>query len=446
MNSSLLDYYRSPEAYAQFSVMAPMSDRFGFFRWGEDTICYGRSSSGVSAGDAGEDLHDAAPHVTIRDGHVFLPFDPDEVIGNLRLERYASRFRESDSPMDAIARQIYYAFRPYLSVTVRKHVQRFRLRGWRTLSFPKWPVDHTVDRIHRRLLALAMKAARLDTMPFIWFWPNGLQCCAIVTHDVETAQGRDFCGRLMDIDASFGFLSSFQVVPEKRYFVSGSYLSQIARRGFEVNVHDLNHDGRLYEEYGEFLRRARKINEYARKFNASGFRSAILYRNPDWYDVFDFEYDMSIPNVAHLDPQRGGCCTSMPYFIGKLVELPLTCIQDYSLFQMLNDHSIAIWKEQIDAISANHGLITILTHPDYLIEPRAQECYRAMLRYLSELRDDRKIWAALPREVAAWWRQRSRLKLVRRGAAWAVEGLESARARIAYARLEGDSVSYSFCS
>ena len=37
-----------------------------------------------------------------------------------------------------------------------------------------------------------------------------------------------------------------------------------------------------------------------------------MYRNQDWYDVFEFSYDMSVPNVAHLDPMRGGCCTVMP--------------------------------------------------------------------------------------------------------------------------------------
>ena len=32
--------------------------------------------------------------------------------------------------------------------------------------------------------------------------------------------------------------------------------SEIRSRGFEFNIHDLNHDGRLYQERAEFLRRA----------------------------------------------------------------------------------------------------------------------------------------------------------------------------------------------
>jgi len=72
-----------------------------------------------------------------------------------------------------------------------------------------------------------------------------------------------------------------------------------------------------------------------------------MYRNQDWYDSFDFSYDMSAPNVAHLDPMRGGCCTVMPYFIGKILELPVTTSQDYTLFHMLNDYSIDLWKQQL---------------------------------------------------------------------------------------------------
>jgi hypothetical protein len=62
---------------------------------------------------------------------------------------------------------------------------------------------------------------------------------------------------------------------------------------------------------------------YAKEYNEAGFRSPVMYPNLDWYAELGFSYDMSVPNVAHLDPQRGGCCTVMPYFIGDQLELPL---------------------------------------------------------------------------------------------------------------------------
>ena len=66
---------------------------------------------------------------------------------------------------------------------------------------------------------------------------------------------------------------------------------------------------------------------------------------------------MSIPNTARLDPQRGGCCTVMPYFIGNILELPLTTSQDYMLFNLLGEESIELWKEQTNAIWARNGLV-----------------------------------------------------------------------------------------
>lgn len=46
----------------------------------------------------------------------------------------------------------------------------------------------------------------------------------------------------------------------------------------------------------------------------------------------------------------------MPYFIGKTLELPLTTIQDYSQFNILNDYSIDLWKKQIDLIRKHYGI------------------------------------------------------------------------------------------
>jgi hypothetical protein len=371
-----------------------------------------------------------------------LAFDAEVVIENLRRERYTAHFREEGQVLNEILRKTYYFIRPLLGSSVRRYLQKMYLRGWDKIPFPAWPVDATVDLIHQKLLALSLRAQGLEEIPFIWFWPEGFSSCAIMTHDVESERGRDFCGRLMDLDESFGICSAFQVVPENRYPVSKNFLDSIRTRGFELNVHDLMHDGRLYAEHAEFLRRATRINHYAREYGAQGFRSGILYRNADWFGAFEFSYDMSLPNVAHLDPQRGGCCTVMPFFIGRIIELPLTCTQDYTLFQILDDYSIDLWKKQIALIQENHGLISFIVHPDYLIAQRAQDTYKALLEHLARLRAEDGIWTPLPRDVADWWRQRSKMELVRANGEWRVEGPGSERARVAYASLAGDTVTY----
>ena len=167
-----------------------------------------------------------------------------------------------------------------------------------------------------------------------------------------------------------------------------------------------------------------------------------MYRNIDWYDALDFSYDMSIPNVGHLDPQQGGCCTVLPFSIGKILELPVTTTQDYSLFHILNDYSIRLWKEQISLIREKHGLVSFIIHPDYIIAKRARRVYAELLQYLSELRSQRQVWIALPREVAAWWRLRSELTLVKAGGSWRIEGSGKDRARLAYATLVDGKLAY----
>ncbi len=375
-----------------------------------------------------------------------LPFDPVQVLNNLRGERYLAGARSGERalPANRALRALYYAVRPAMGVSVRKHIQRLYFRGRQNIPFPKWPVDFTVDNVVEQLLILAMKSRNVDRLPFIWFWPRGAHSCTIVSHDVETDTGRDFCPQLMDLDDSFGVKTSFQIVPEERYTVTESFLQTVRDRGFEVNVHDLNHDGHLFSDHEEFVRRAQRINQYGRQYQALGFRSAVMYRNADWFDALEFDYDMSVPNVAHLDPQKGGCCTVFPFFIGNMVELPVTTTQDYSLFHILKDYSIGLWKEQISRIQERHGLISVIIHPDYVIDGAARRVYAELLEFLSGLRRSGETWIALPGEAASWWRLRSRLNLVQTGDSWRIEGEGSELASVAYAVLDNGRLSYEF--
>jgi hypothetical protein len=442
-NQFLTDRFRCPEDLAAFTVAADLSEDEGFFRFGSLT-CYGQCFSGPPAKLVTNNLPYVAQHMRIDRLPVRLPFDPVQVVDNLRFERYvANSPRGVKSPASKnVIRDMYYLARPLMPVAVRKQFQQMYFRGWDKISFPAWPVDRTVENIFEQLLCFAMKSRNIDKIPFVWFWPHGARSCTIVTHDVETSAGVDFCLQLMDLNDSFGIKSSFQIVPEGRYAVPTSFLENIRKRGFEINVHDFNHDGLLFCDRAEFLRRAERINRYAQQFGALGFRSAVLYRNVDWYDALDFSYDMSMPNVGHLDPQRGGCCTVLPFLVGNILELPVTTTQDYSLFHILHDYSIHLWERQISLIREKHGLISFIIHPDYIIRAAARRVYIELLAHLSELRSEGETWIALPREVAAWWQLRSELKLVNVNGSWRIEGKGSERARIAYAVLADDKIIY----
>jgi hypothetical protein len=441
--NALMDRFRCSSSIGNFVVAGDLSRESGYFGLGSDAICFGQCSSGPPAKFLMEPIYDARKHITINGSSVHLPFDPVQIVDNLRCERYCTEWTGIKAlPAKNALRNMYYLMRPFLGVSIRRHLQKIYFQGWDKILFPRWPVDTTVENIFEQLLALSMKCNGVNRVPFIWFWPDGAPSCTMVTHDVETQAGLNFCSRLMDLNDSFFIKSAFQIIPEKRYRVSRSELQTIRARGFEVNVHDLNHDGGLMNNRDEFLSRVERINAYGREFGAHGFRSAVMYRNTDWYDALDFSYDMSIPNVAHLEPQQGGCCTVLPFFVGKILELPLTTIQDYSLFNILSDYSIRLWKEQISLIRRKYGLVSFIVHPDYIINQAARSVYSELLHHICELRSDGQTWIALPGEIAAWWRLRNELSLLNVEGSWHIEGEGRERARLAYAVLDDNRISY----
>ncbi len=440
MTSSFLDYFKCPEEFDKFGVAQGLGQMPGFFRLGEQNTCFGRSAGTVAPTPNGG-LSDVLPLVQSRGGEILLPFDADEIVENLRKERYIAP-EAAPSFAKNLIRESYYFLRPLLSVSVRKHFQRLHLRDWKKIEFPRWPIDKTVDNLFAELMTLSVKANGNQRIPFVWFWPEEYQGCVLMTHDIEHEPGRAFCGDLMDLDDRHGIRSSFQVVPEERYTVSEIFLESIRARGFEVNVHDLNHDGHLFDSRELFLKRADKINEYARKWGAEGFRAGGMYRNAEWTDALQFGYDMSFPCAAHLEPIRGGCCTIMPYFAGDLVELPLTITQDYSLFHILGQYSIDLWKEELDFIASSNGLATFIAHPDYVIERRERDLYEDLLQYLSEFCGRKKLWQPLPRDAARWWRDRSRMRIEGTAGSWRVAGPGSERARVAFAQIENGRLTY----
>jgi len=442
MNDCLIQYYRCPEHYARLSLRGPLSETNGFFRLGPDTVCYGKCSGHSPADSPNGILHNALQDTTIDGDTIHLPFDLRQVVENLRNELYSGEHTNGNGLKTQALTKAYYLIRPLLPVGVRKYIQKWRLRGWDQLPFPHWPVDRTVDQILEQVMLLSLRSQSADRIPFIWFWPDGANSCAIMTHDVETAMGRDSCGHLMDMDDASGIKAAFEIVPQQRYEVTSDFLKSIRQRGFEIVVHDLNHDGRLFSNREQFLERVASIHAYKEQFGAIGFRAAVLYRKQSWFGALDFAYDMSVPNVAHLDPQRGGCCTVMPYFVGKILELPVTTTQDYTLFHILNDYSINLWQKQIDLIMEKHGLISFIVHPDYIGAPRERNIYQALLSHLADLRKERALWITTPGEVNRWWRQRAEMKLVEDRHGLRIDGEGNERARIAYASENNGRIAY----
>lgn len=192
MNDSFLGYFKCPERYARLVTEGPLSTKKRFFRLGPGNVCYGRLYGPDSAADAGA-IPDIDHEVRAECGSVILPFDVKEVVENLQLEQYPSAAQDEKSTTQAALSAMYYFVRPLLPLGLRKHLQRIHLRGWDHISFPRWPVDRAVNNLLEHLMILSIRAQELERIPFIWFWPEGASSSAIMTHDVETALGRDLC-------------------------------------------------------------------------------------------------------------------------------------------------------------------------------------------------------------------------------------------------------------
>ena len=259
----LTDRFRCPEDIAEFTVAPNLSCDSGYFRFGSDAICYGQCSSGVPAKRVTDILPAAGQQVSTDAAMVQLAFDPVQVVDNLRLERYPVPTESGNLLTKGRIRNTYYSIRPFVPLSVRRLFQKMYFRRWDELPFPTWPVDRTVENIHEQLLVLAMKSRNVRKVPFVWFWPDAARSCTIMTHDVETSSGMKFCPQLVDLNDSFGIKSSFQVVPEDRYEVPPSFLENIRKRGFEVNVHDLNHDGQPLQRPGKVFE-SRRANQFLR--------------------------------------------------------------------------------------------------------------------------------------------------------------------------------------
>jgi hypothetical protein len=309
-------------------------------------------------------------------------------------------------------KRLYYHLRPFLPGQIRP-LLRLLSRGRRQDAFPLgWPVE---DRYIRFLYAVLEAVQRhcpgIQPAPF---WPSGARFAFVLTHDVESAAGQSHVRTLAAVDERYGFRSSFNFVPEN-YSVDQGLLAELQTRGFEVGVHGLRHDGRLFSSRAEFDRRAAAINGYLREWGAAGFRAPFTHRNPEWMQSLEIEYDSSFFDTDPYETIAGGTMCIWPFFCGRFVELPYTLVQDHTLFETLGQRTPQVWLDKATFIVRWGGMVLLNAHPDYLRAPARLAVYEEFLARMAErLRQPDPSgassgWHALPRDVARWWRARERI-------------------------------------
>ena len=296
----------------------------------------------------------------------------------------------------SLLRTSYYQLKPYLPVKIRSLLRRKLAAYSRSRSAHLWPIKQGARRA-----------------PQGWpGWPDGKKFAFVLTHDVESTKGVERCLNLANLEIKLGFRSSFNFIPEGEYSTPEPLRNSLAASGFEIGVHDLYHDGKLYSSHADFTAHAARINSYLREWNARGFRSGFMHHNLEWLHELDIAYDMSTFDTDPFEPQPDGADTIFPFWVAGrngrgYLEIPYTLPQDSTLFLTLEEKTIDVWKHKLDWIVGNGGLALVNVHPDYIdfgagSAPREYPLahYTELLEYVrSEYGSD--AWFALPREVAA---------------------------------------------
>jgi hypothetical protein len=363
---------------------------------------------------------------------ITLPFNLDEGVWHLLNENYIKS--EKEQVVLNWLRKAYYALKPLMPRGLqmalrRKSVERMALR-----TFPAWPVDGSVDSLLYTLAGLILTIVPGNTFPMISFWPRGYDFCLVLSHDVETQMGFENIDKIVAVERRCGVRSVWNIVAE-RYPVDEKVLQSLRADGYEIGVHGLRHDGKMFQSRHRFLAEAKQINNYIKRWDCSGFRSPSLLRNLEWLsENIHTEYDSSFPASEFYGAQPGGCCTVFPFICpgrdGRMVELPITLQEDHTLLETLGlspETMLDTWLESVKAIKSLHGMVLLIAHPDYLL---SEERLKAYETFLQTMKADTGCWCALPKEVASWWRQRHQSSLVRQDGAWVIEGPAATRGQV----------------
>lgn len=364
------------------------------------------------------------------DGNLVLPFNPDQAIVSFWSEAY---LHASGGGVVAVGRRLamaaYYRLRPVMPRAMQLRLRRAFSVVQARSRFPSWPMETALHDLYDFLFERLAEVAD-SPVPYIAPWPHGFAWACVLTHDVETQVGYRHLPVIRKIEEQLGLHSCWNFVPARDYQVDDELVCDLWEQGHEVGVHGLHHDGRDLESRDVLEKRLPAMRLAAKRWGASGFRSPATHREWELMPLLGFDYDSSYFDTDPFEPQSGGSLSLLPFWIGDLVELPMTLTMDSTLFLILQREDESAWVEKARMIRERGGMALINTHPDYLISPHLTDVYS---RFLGWVAADETAWHALPGEVSEWWRRRTASHLVRRGDEWRVEGAAEHDGRIRFA-------------
>jgi peptidoglycan/xylan/chitin deacetylase (PgdA/CDA1 family) len=331
-----------------------------------------------------------------------LPDAPEDIDSLLEVTLGEGQFGPGHWTLSR-ARRVYYFLKPllprYLTRFLRQSIQQGQKRDFEL----SWPIEDRYPRFQFNVLDNLLELTGQHCVQYCPLWPEGKSFALVLTHDIECNEGQKSVSRIADLEESLGFHSSFNFVPEG-YPVDMGLVKELRQRGFEIGIHGLRHDGKLFDSKAKYLCCAEKINHYLDEFDAVGFRAPLTIRNPEWLQALNIEYDLSFFDTDPFEPIPGGTMSIWPFFIGHFIELPYTLVQDYTLTAVLGESTPRLWLEKVDFIEKYHGMALVNSHPDYLKSPSTLKIYSD---FLTAMKCRSGFWHALPREIAQWWKNRA---------------------------------------
>lgn len=302
----------------------------------------------------------------------------------------------------------FYTLKPLIPRKIQIFLRRMIARYKRDKYEAIWPIDTQCGKAPRG-----------------WGgWPENKQFALVLSHDVDTQTGHDRVLDLLAVEKRLGFKSSFNFVPE-RYAVSRALIRQVKKEGFEVSVHGLKHDGKLFKSHKIFSEQAKKINRYLEEWQAKGFTAPSMICNLEWLHDLNISHSTCTFDTDPFEPVPNPSGTIFPYEVKKaatgasFVELPYTLPQDHALFVILRERDISVWMRKLDWIAECGGMALLNTHPDYMCfdggllgpEEYPIEWYETFLRHIRQEYRNR-YWHTLPSEMARFWRSKIKTERV----------------------------------
>lgn len=334
---------------------------------------------------------------------VLAPREADAWYEHLVYEQW--RTSAATGGLPPIALSIFYRMKRLIPRSLQLALRRALIKRQGLPEFPEWPFESAGNDLLRIAFADALLERGVDTLRFPWFWPQGRVAAAILTHDVESADGLERSPAVASWEEQQGLRSSFNIVSDW-YPIDTGVLDQLRARGHEIGSHAIHHDRSLFASRASFEQQLPMLKEAARRLGAVGFRSPATHRVVEWLGELPFSYDCTMPHSDPYEPIPGGTATVWPFFHGEVVELPYTAPQDHTLFNLLGHGDCSLWQEQLERVVSCNGLFQVVTHPDaeYLGREAIRRSYCSLLETLAGKED---VWVALPGDVASWWRARA---------------------------------------